>query len=160
MSSSAATPAASSLAVKYIEPSELASLLRTEQRSKVSIIDVRDADFPYGNIVGCTNIPSTELHLNVEKYVEQHLDKDKLVFHCALSQVRGPKAANRFKNALEEIMADEEKKVAMGLVEGKLPEIYVLRGGFSKFQEEFGDAADLVENLTEEKKKAWKEGWV
>lgn len=86
---------------------------------------------------------------------------DRVVFHCALSQVRGPKAANRFRTVLEETLAGEAKQTdSAENGEVKVPEIYVLRGGFSRFQEEFGDHKDLVENLTKEAKEAWANGYI
>lgn len=51
--------------MKYVEPAELASWLRSGSKLPV-IIDVRDADFPYGNIKGCHNIPSAKFHGEVE----------------------------------------------------------------------------------------------
>lgn len=139
--------------VKYVEPSELASWLRSG-KGKIAIIDVRDADYPYGNIKGCVNIPSAQFHGDAEAHVANYRSVDRVVFHCAMSQVRGPKAANRFKNVLVEVLETE------GETQGPVPEIYVLRGGFSRFQEEFGDSKDLVENLTQEAKDAWKNGWI
>ncbi|KAI9021972.1 Rhodanese-like domain-containing protein [Hyaloraphidium curvatum] len=142
----------SSLVVKYVEPAELAAWLRQGKR-KLAVIDVRDADFPYGNIRGCINIPSRTFHDTVSGIVERFRGMDALVFHCALSQIRGPKAANSFRTAVLETMSD-------GGEQAKVPELYVLRGGFSRFQEEFGTEEDLVENLTEEAREAWRNGWI
>lgn len=57
------------------------------------IVDVRDADFETGNIPQCINIPA-DLFLKDPK--KQNLTASKLVFHCALSQVRGPKCAQAY----------------------------------------------------------------
>jgi rhodanese-related sulfurtransferase len=72
--------------VKYVDPSELATWLRSGT-PKLAIIDVRDADFPYGNIKGCVNIPAAKFHAEAETVVENYKGMDKIVVHCALSQV-------------------------------------------------------------------------
>ena len=48
------------------------------------------------------------------------------MFHCALSQQRGPKAALRYLR---------EKERMGGEAEGKKQKVYVLEGGFVKWQE-------------------------
>ena len=73
-------------------------------------------------------------------------DKDMVVFHCALSQQRGPSAALRYLRERDEKTAknightkapsDEESgtpAVATGSV--KEQEVFVLDGGFVKWQE-------------------------
>jgi rhodanese-related sulfurtransferase len=72
-------------------------------------------------------------------------DKETVVFHCALSQQRGPKAALRYLREKERMGGKEktgEEKVEV--VEGKEGKegvkvkgqtVYVLDGGFVKWQE-------------------------
>jgi hypothetical protein len=81
-------------------------------------------------------------------------DKETVVFHCALSQQRGPKAALRYLRERERMGGDKEEK-AEGEKEGKEGKkaevvgekdgkegvkvkgqtVYVLDGGFVKWQE-------------------------
>ena len=69
-------------------------------------------------------------------------DKETVVFHCALSQQRGPSAALRYLRERERLSPAKEGEVKMvEEVEGeKVPEskgqtVYVLDGGFVKWQE-------------------------
>ncbi len=63
-------------------------------------------------------------------------DVEKVVFHCALSQQRGPSAALRYARERERVQS----------VEGsKKQEVYVLEGGFAKWQEKYGNDERLTE---------------
>ena len=57
------------------------------------VIDVRDDDYRGGNIKGARNSPSALFHANVDELVKSTKDVPTVVFHCMLSQQRGPKAA-------------------------------------------------------------------
>jgi rhodanese-related sulfurtransferase len=57
------------------------------------IVDVRDDDFRGGNIVGAHNEPSETFLAGVDKLVEDTKGVKTVIFHCMLSQQRGPKAA-------------------------------------------------------------------
>lgn len=66
-------------------------------------------------------------------------DKEKVVFHCALSQQRGPGAALRYARERER-MGLKVRKVIGGEGEGegegeKGQEVCVLEGGFVEWQE-------------------------
>lgn len=63
-------------------------------------------------------------------------DKEKVVFHCALSQQRGPSAALRYARERERIFGPEESQKQ---------EVYVLEGGFVKWQEVFGKDERLTQ---------------
>lgn len=63
-------------------------------------------------------------------------DKDLVVFHCVLSQQRGPGSALRYLREREKMVGKgevQERKDGKGLKEGQ--EVKVLEGGFSKWQE-------------------------
>ena len=78
-------------------------------------------------------------------------DKDVVVFHCALSQQRGPAAALRYLRERERLLGttaadanteqatgldkEEQKGAKEGLSKSKGQEIFVLQGGFVKWQE-------------------------
>jgi rhodanese-related sulfurtransferase len=59
----------------------------------VAVVDVRDDDHEGGHIKGCIHSPSTSFLSGVDQLREKLKDTPVVVFHCALSQVRGPKAA-------------------------------------------------------------------
>jgi Cdc25 family phosphatase len=72
-------------------------------------------------------------------------DKEKVVFHCALSQQRGPSAALRYAR---------ERQRALGEEESKKQEVYVLEGGFVQWQEKYGTDKKLTEAYVED---IWRE---
>lgn len=67
-------------------------------------------------------------------------DKETVVFHCALSQQRGPKAALRYLRERERLGGEKKAEVVEGKegkegVKVKGQTVYVLDGGFAKWQE-------------------------
>ncbi|RKP26843.1 Rhodanese-like domain-containing protein [Syncephalis pseudoplumigaleata] len=129
--------------VEYIESDELASLLRNSAltpRVDYVIIDVRDDDFEGGNIVSAINVPSHRLMEQLPALVKQYAHVPKIIFHCALSQVRGPTSAGLYHQAAMQRI----------VVAGEPQQVLVLRGGFALWQAKFKDAADLIENYNRE----------
>ncbi|KAG0348811.1 hypothetical protein BG004_004070 [Podila humilis] len=106
-------------------------------RKDYLIIDVRDADYIGGHIPGCLNIPSSELPEQLPRLLEEHKAVPQLFFHCALSQVRGPKAANRWSEALA--VSAESTGVH------STQKVNILRGGFGEWQQKHKDNKELVE---------------
>ena len=106
--------------MKYITANELYTLLQTNNRSTspVIVIDVRDEDIEGGQIKSAINIPCSDFLDNVERYAEKYKEADLVVFHCALSQVRGPKCYNAYS-----------RYTCNGAI---------LRGGFETWRELFG----------------------
>jgi rhodanese-related sulfurtransferase len=124
-----------------------ARLLETPGDPRLAIIDVRDSDYIGGHILGCTNVPSQTLDYRLPELVRTLKDKETVVFHCALSQQRGPGAALRYLRERERLMAAEgESKDGDkgGKKEGeegqktkvKEQKVYVLEGGFQQWQEQ------------------------
>jgi Cdc25 family phosphatase len=130
--------------------------------ANLAIIDVRDNDHIGGHINGSTWVPSSTLDYRIPELVRTLADKEMVVFHCALSQQRGPSAALRYlreKSRLEgkseeevvqkgegekeEVENGEEKKG-----DKKEQKVLVLDGGFVKWQEKYGADKRLT--------KAWK----
>lgn len=126
----------------------------------IAIIDVRDSDHIGGHIRGSTWVPSSELDYKVPELVRTLKDKELVVFHCALSQQRGPSAALRYlreKNRLDpesKTTSDGEAKEEgaggkeKGEEEGdpkKEHKVVVLDGGFTKWQEKYGEDKRLTE---------------
>ncbi|ORX46699.1 hypothetical protein BCR36DRAFT_331629 [Piromyces finnis] len=130
----------------YIEAKELADWIldpNMKARKDYIIIDVRDDDYPFGNICHCKNIPSIKFLDNIEHYVLKCKRIPKIVFHCAMSQVRGPKCANRYALTLNSLLE-------AGEIEDIDQKVYILRGGFMNFQNIYKTNPNLVENLIED----------
>ncbi|KAF2762956.1 hypothetical protein EJ05DRAFT_433083 [Pseudovirgaria hyperparasitica] len=113
--------------------------------SSIAIIDVRDDDHIGGHIRGSTHVPSQQLDVRMPELLRLHGDKEMLVFHCALSQVRGPKAALGYLRAREEKMA---KSPSGGIKEGQ--KVCVLQGGFGDWQRSYGKDERVTEAFDEE----------
>lgn len=125
---------------------KLAELVRTQPNS-LAIIDVRDSDFVGGHIIGCTNVPTHTHDYKMPELVRTLADKETVVFHCALSQQRGPSSALRYLRERErgggavkgegEVKGEAKGEVGgKGEGDGKAQKVYVLEGGFVKWQEE------------------------
>ena len=63
-------------------------------------------------------------------------DKEQVIFHCALSQQRGPSAALRYARERERTLGEEGSRKQ---------QVYVLEGGFVQWQEKYGDDRRLTE---------------
>jgi len=130
----------------YVDSSEVVALLRDKTKTPGKdfvIVDVREVDFKYGNIPSAINIHAADMLEAPEKQLDKILENkpQTVIFHCALSQVRGPKSANAFAQALKN-------------VPGPKPDVVVLRGGFNEWQKQHRET-DLVENLDAA---AWDQG--
>ena len=86
-------------------------------------------------------MPSAELDVRTPELIRTLADKEKVVFHCALSQQRGPSAALRYVRERQRLVPEAERQ-------RRRQDVYVLDGGFNMWQAKYG--AD--ERLTE--------GWV
>jgi rhodanese-related sulfurtransferase len=104
--------------------------------SNLAVIDVRDSDHVGGHIRGSTWLPSNELDYKMPELLRTMKDKDIVVFHCALSQQRGPSAALRY-------LREREK---LGEARGERGQkVVVLKGGFTEWQEKYGRDEGLTE---------------
>ncbi|KAI3706716.1 hypothetical protein L6452_24642 [Arctium lappa] len=102
--------------ISYITGSELLSL---KERANIAIVDVRDDERSYdGHIVGSLHFASDTFQDRIPNLVQAAKGKDTLVFHCALSQVRGPKCARRFADYLVEAKENAGIKNIMVLERG------------------------------------------
>lgn len=174
---SKAMPTVASL--EKLQRETLASHILTKplsaEDSSIAVVDVRDSDHVGGHISGSIHAPTPALDWKMPELVRTLKDKDVVVFHCALSQVRGPAAALRYLRERERLIGsnksegqhgDEEKEV-----EGKVGEIskggeeikkrgeqkvYVLEGGFVKWQEKYGKDKTLTDAYAED---IWAEGY-
>ncbi|VVB13063.1 unnamed protein product [Arabis nemorensis] len=102
--------------ISYITSTQLLPLHR---RPNIAIIDVRDEERNYdGHIAGSLHYASGSFDDKISHLVQNVKDKDTLVFHCALSQVRGPTCARRLVNYLDEKKQDSGIKNIMILERG------------------------------------------
>ncbi|KAJ7288039.1 Rhodanese-like domain-containing protein [Mycena rebaudengoi] len=127
---------------KYISGDELAEIIRNKDKvahQDYLVVDVRDDDYAGGNIKNALNLPSRQFYTSVLSLVDKTADVKLVVFHCALSQVRGPKAARVYEETRQSVAHDKPA-----------PEVVVLRNGFTEFQRKFKDDPALVENWDEE----------
>ena len=150
-------------------------ILSPTTASNLAVIDVRDDDHVGGHISNSTHVPSSSLDYRIPELVRKLVDKQTVVFHCALSQQRGPSAALRYlkeresrgfagKSAAKDqqdrgdtrsggdsveedirlegekpearqaaVLRDVEPNPDSGRI--KKQEVYVLDGGFVKWQE-------------------------
>lgn len=91
-------------------------------------------------------------------------DKDTVVFHCALSQQRGPGAALKYVREKEAAAAKAAKKASAGAEDGEVDAaaakkeqtVYVLDQGFVGWQEKYGADVRLTEGY---RKELWEDGY-
>lgn len=98
-----------------------------------------------GHIYSSIWIPSSSLDVRMPELVRTLQDKEKVVFHCALSQQRGPSAALRYAR---------ERERTLGPEASHKQEVYVLEGGFLQWQEKYGKDTRLTEAYVED---IWRE---
>ncbi|KAF1946835.1 Rhodanese-like protein [Clathrospora elynae] len=153
----------------YISREQLASDFKSNDSAlppNTAIIDVRDSDHIGGHIKGSTWIPSSQLDYKVPELVRELKGKEVVVFHCALSQQRGPSAALRYlreKGRLDPrsstVSKGELHEEGVGGKAGEKEDedeggkgrddrgqkVYVLKGGFTEWQEKYGQDNNLTE---------------
>ncbi|KAI1345508.1 Rhodanese-like protein [Xylaria sp. FL0043] len=139
--------------LERITASKLADMLLAANaaggESKLAVVDVRDDDHIGGHIRNSMHFPTQSLDATMPTLMRKLADKDTVVFHCALSQQRGPSAALRYLR----------EKEANGAGEGnvkKTQKVYVLDRGFVGWQEVYGPDERLTEGY---RKDIWEEGY-
>lgn len=138
---------------KYIDRDTLAEQVRKHasdpSQRQLAIVDVRDDDFEGGNILSAKNYPSSSFADGVQDLVKGPLkDYKQVVFHCHLSQARGPKAAGQYAQARQAAVENGGLRAE----EKDAQEVLVLRGGFSEFQDKYKKDPAVVEKYDAE---AW-----
>lgn len=145
--------------IKYLGADQLASLLRDSQNlAQTLVIDVRDhvsskmpedhspfnsakqacdfQDFGGGHIRNCVNLITDEFEDDddVDSLIEKYCHgKERLVFHCMMSQKRGPFCARRLAGRL-----------ALAEISHK-PDVCILEGGFKHFRSAYPELCDDLE---------------
>ncbi|KAK6957231.1 hypothetical protein Daesc_000013 [Daldinia eschscholtzii] len=139
----------------------LASANPPSPEAKIAIVDVRDDG---GHIKSSLHFPSRSLDATMPTLLRKLADKEIVIFHCALSQQRGPSAALRYlreketanaaadavKRAAEKKEAEHEGSAA------KQQQVYVLDRGFVGWQEAYGPDERLTEAY---RKELWENGY-
>jgi len=155
-------PAASTVtaaSIQYLTREQLSQQLRDkpvrDSSSDTAVIDVRDSDYIGGHIAGCQNIPYASLDYRLPELVRTLRDKQTVVFHCMLSMQRGPSAALAYMREREKqssgkkVQGEENKDEAAS--KGKAEQkVYVLQGGFSQWQEKYGEDKRLTEGYVKD----------
>ncbi|XP_078442684.1 rhodanese/Cell cycle control phosphatase superfamily protein [Wolffia australiana] len=103
--------------ISYVSSSQLWTLL---PRHRVAVIDVRDEERIYdAHIAGSYHFPSDSFAQRMPNLLQTvRGKKDIVVFHCALSQVRGPSCARMFVDYLSQTKEAEGIKNVMILERG------------------------------------------
>lgn len=81
-------------------------------------------------------MPTSALDDRLPELVRTLEDKEQVIFHCSLSQQRGPSAALRYARERARILGDEECEKQ---------KVSVLDGGFVQWQEKYGEDVRLTE---------------
>lgn len=115
-----------------------------------------------GHIKSSRHVPSETV--NYKDLARQLQGAEKVIFHCALSQQRGPNAALKYLRERERLfgadtsiraatndIGDGETRERDGDGKVKKQEIYVLDGGFVKWQEKYvcTKSCDLIVDCTD-----------
>ncbi|OLN87374.1 CDC25-like phosphatase YCH1, partial [Colletotrichum chlorophyti] len=146
--------------LQRIAADKLSTILLAEQAAanpSVAVVDVRDDDYIGGHIKGCINMPSRSLEAMMPTLVRRLEGKETVVFHCALSQQRGPSAALRYLRERDQILASRKPAGSSEEQVPKQPQtVYVLDRGFVGWQEVYGEDERLTEGYSKE---LWKDGY-
>ncbi|KAK1484760.1 uncharacterized protein CCOS01_13483 [Colletotrichum costaricense] len=147
--------------LQRISAAKLSALLLAEQAagtSSVAVVDVREDDYLGGHIKGCINMPSRSLDATMPTLMRRLEGKKTVVFHCALSQQRGPSAALRYLRERDQNLASNTTATdsAGDSASAEPQTVYVLDRGFVGWQEKYGEDERLTEGYSKE---LWKDGY-
>jgi Cdc25 family phosphatase len=121
--------------LQHISGADLAALLRAKTEG-LTVVDVRDNDYIGGHIKGCINVPTDTHDYRMPELVRTLKDQNTLVFHCYLSQQRGPSSALRYLRERDRMAGKGEvgeRKDGADLTTAQ--KVMVLDGGFVKWQQ-------------------------
>ncbi|KAG0649469.1 Dual specificity phosphatase Cdc25 [Hyphodiscus hymeniophilus] len=152
--------------------------------SNIAIVDHPTDETPDhigGHIRHSIHAPSSTLDFKIPELVRKLKDRETVVFHCALSQQRGPSAALRYirerqrilslpahleggsgvgevlkKNAEDGMSGEKDADGEWEDAGSKEQKVYVLDRGFVGWQERFGEDTRLTEGYRRE---IWKDGY-
>ncbi|KAL0246095.1 hypothetical protein GEMRC1_007311 [Eukaryota sp. GEM-RC1] len=117
--------------VIYIKSDDLASLILQygPVSDKYLICDVRTYDYTLGHLPNHFHLPATNFEDTeiLDSLVRKVHNLDFIVFHCHLSQERGPYCCRLFTTRLRKLFPRSQLK------------IYVLEGGFKAWRRQFSE---------------------
>lgn len=130
---------------------QLSELLLSSDTSKIAVIDVRGDDHVGGHIRTSMHVPSSSLDHRIPELVRKLSNKEMVIFHCALSQERGPRAARRYlEERAKKLKNGEVDELVgapgIGIKDGSIQkdttglkeqEVFVLDQGFVGWQEKY-----------------------
>lgn len=135
--------------LKRMNAEDLRDLLLSSKSSTVAVVDVRDDDHVGGHIRGSLHVPMSSLDWRTPEIIRKLAGKQIVVFHCALSQQRGPTAALRYLRERQEKVnkgdLPDDAAVAEQETSSKRQEVYVLDKGFVGWQQKYGRDESLTE---------------
>ncbi|CAO0792679.1 unnamed protein product [Mucor circinelloides] len=124
----------------YAEAEEVMDLVRDPSKQPGKdyvIVDVRGEDYKGGHIPGAINVPANEMYDKANDLISEYSQVPKIYFHCALSQVRGPKSARIYAETLNNLGTETDQKVK------------ILRFGFEGWHDKYSKEKDLIEDYDE-----------
>lgn len=127
--------------LKYIRVPTLYTWLKNQGPGKFMVVDVRDSDYIGGHIKGSMHYPSSNFEETLADLKKQLIANqvEDVIFHCALSQVRGPKSTLKFLRSLSQVRNDKEIEFFNQL------NVWVLKGGFTEWQRHYGEDETVTE---------------
>jgi len=146
-------------------------MVRCIQSASLPRVNHLTTDYIGGHIKGAQNVPSRSLDAQLPTLVRKLQDKETVIFHCALSQQRGPSAALQYIRERERLLppakgaseASEKPDVDAkdGNAEGAKAKpvkqrVLVLDRGFVGWQEVYGTDERLTEGY---RKELWEDGY-
>ncbi|EER35348.1 conserved hypothetical protein [Candida tropicalis MYA-3404] len=135
--------------LKYIKPVTLRSWFSngSSPHGKFCVVDVRESDFVGGNIKGCYHYPAGNFHYTLDELYNKIFTNqiNDVVFHCALSQVRGPSSTLKFLRGIDNVKNPELKSYLLNKIH-----VYVLKGGFTRWQQHYGTDNAVTEAYDKE----------
>ncbi|KAM9892271.1 hypothetical protein OXX79_010136 [Metschnikowia pulcherrima] len=128
--------------LRFVSPVTLRAWFTSKSPSgqgNFAVVDVRDSDFVGGHIKGCYHYAAGEIYETLPELRRRLLENkiDDVVFHCALSQVRGPKSTLVFLRSLQELPKEEREKFDN-------LNVWVLSGGFTAWQKLYGEDQEVT----------------
>ena len=137
--------------LRRLSREQLSALLLSHDASKLAIIDVRDDDHVGGHIRSSTHVPSSSLDYRIPEIVRTMAAKEIVVFHCALSQQRGPAAALRYMREKESRMENgkldkETSPPGIGIKQGSVQKVSSPASKEQEIREEIDKVLDSPES--------------
>ena len=137
--------------LQHMAREQLSELLLSSDTSKIAVIDVRGDDHVGGHIRTSMHVPSSSLDHRIPELVRKLSNKEMVIFHCALSQERGPRAARRYlEERAKKLKSGEVDKLVgapgIEIKDGSIQkdttglkeqEVFVLDQGFVGWQEKY-----------------------